>query len=556
MMRESKSIATVEDATPTDFVERRSVGTLTLISGVSDSRFYFLWLCVRNEIRMRSRRLSTLLAVLAMMVLTWNMIVDPASGDSLIVVEGARVLYTSSALALGSATLLGFVLGLLGFYLVRGSMREDVRCGMSAVIASSRVGNWQFLFGRWCGGVGYMSLLILAALAAMLVLHALRGDESIRLSVYLMTYSLMLLPMVIYSVSLAILFDSIPALMGKGGDVLYFILWVAQTSILAQLSGTVQSNISWVFLFDFNGLSAAILCFKSFFDGDNFALGGGTFNASLPPMTLPIYLWSGKLVFLRCMTAVIALFPLLLATIFFHRYSPDRLKATRVAARRNLFDVLNAWSRPLSKQLTPLYLWAAQRPGWSGQVLAELALSLNCSPLILLVIPVAMLVASVVPVEELSTVLLWSAAVWGIFISDLASRHVQAGISPMVESVQGGRDRTYLRTWMASVAVGVLLMGVVLLRLSVHAPLLALALVCGVLMLSALASCVGTMTHTGRSFLAMFLVWLYISTQAPAVAQLDVLGFNRAATVWTSTLFAFFGAVTLLLGLIWNRRCP
>ncbi|MBI3713035.1 MAG: hypothetical protein HY253_08765 [Burkholderiales bacterium] len=131
-------------------------------SGIAGSRFYFLWQCVRNEIRMRSRRLSTLVAVLAMMVLTWNMIADPATGGSLIVVENARVLYTSSALALGSATLLGFVLGLLGFYLVRGSMREDVRCGMSAVIASSRVGNWQFLIGRWCGGVGYMLLLVAA----------------------------------------------------------------------------------------------------------------------------------------------------------------------------------------------------------------------------------------------------------------------------------------------------------------------------------------------------------------------------------------------------------
>lgn len=556
MMRESKRIGAAETAMPPDFLDRRRFGESSSKAGVSNSRFYFLWLCVRNEVRMRSRRLSTLLALLGMMVLTWNMIVDPASGDSLIVVEGARVLYTSSALALGSATLLGFVLGLLGFYLVRGTMREDVRCGMSAVIASSRVGNWQFLVGRWCGGVGYMLLLIVAAMAVMLVLHVLRGDGAIHVSVYLMNYGLLLMPMVFYSVSLAILFDSIPALMGKGGDVLYFILWIVQTSMLAQLSGTVQSSISWLFLFDFNGLSAAILCFKTFYDGDHFALGGGTFNASLAPITLPIYLWSGKLVLLRCMTALIALFPLLLATIFFHRYSPDRLKATRVTTRRNVLDVLNAWSRPLSKQLTPLYLWAAQRPGWLGQVLAELTLSLNSSPLILLVIPVTMLAASVVPAEELSTVLLWSAAVWGIFVSDLASRHMQAGIRPLIECVQGGRDWAYLRTWLAGVASGLLLMGVVLLRLTWNAPMLALALVSGLFLLSSIASCVGTMMHTGRSFLSVFLVWLYISTQAPGIAQIDVLGFNRVATLSTSVMFAGIAVVTLLLGLVWNRRRP
>lgn len=529
---------------------------LRLKADGAGSRFYFLWQCVRNEIRMRSRRLSTLVAVLAMMVLTWNMISDPASGISLMVVENTRVLYTSSALALGSATLLGFVLGLLGFYLVRGSMREDVRCGMSAVIASSRVGNWQFLMGRWCGGVGYMLLLIVAALAAMLVLHALRGDEAIRLPVYLMTYALVLLPMVFYSVSLAILFDSIPALMGKSGDVLYFILWVMQTSLLAQLSGGVQSAISLVFLFDFNGLSAAVLCFKSFISGDNFAIGGGTFDARLAPLTLPVYIWPAKLILMRGLTALVALLPLLLAAFCFHRYSPDRLKATRVAERRNVLELLNGWSRPLSKQLTPLYAWAAQGPGWFGQVLAEVALSLNCAPLMLLVIPVAMLAAGVAPVDELSTVLLWSAAAWGIFVSDLASRHVQAGILPLVECARGGRDRAYLRTWMASVAVGLLLVGVVLLRLSLSAPLLAWSLLCGLLFLSALASCVGTMTHTNRSFLSMFLAWLYISTQATNIASLDVLGFNRTATLATSLMFASIAIVALVTGLVWNRRRP
>lgn len=524
------------------------------VAGVASSRFYFLWQCVRNEIRMRSRRLSTLVAVLAMMVLTWNMIADPASGVSLIVVENARVLYTSSALALGSATLLGFVLGLLGFYLVRGSMREDVRCGMSAVIASSRVGNWQFLLGRWCGGVGYMLLLIGAALAVILVLHVLRGDGTIRLSVYLQTYALVLLPMVFYSVSLAILFDSIPVLMGKSGDVLYFILWVAQTSILAQLSGGVQSAISLSFLFDFNGLSAAVLCFKTIVSGNNFALGGGTFDANLAPLTLPVYIWPAKLAAMRCLTALMALLPLLLATVFFHRYSPDRLKATRVVARRNLLDVLNVWSRPLSRQLAPLYLWAAQRPGWMGQVLAEVALSLNCSPLILLLIPAAMLAASLVPPDDLSAVLLWSAAAWGVFVSDFASRHMQAGILPLVECVNGGRDRAYVRTWLASVVVGLLMMGVVLLRLSASTPILAVVLLCGLLFLSSLASCLGTMTHTGRSFLSLFLVWLYISTQAPNIAQLDVLGFNRVATIWTGAMFVGFAVMTFLAGWAWNRR--
>jgi hypothetical protein len=80
-----------------------------------------------NELRLRTRRMSTIVALPAVVAISSVMIEDPASGDALIVIKGARVLYTSSALALGSAALASMLFALGGFYLVRGRAAEDIR---------------------------------------------------------------------------------------------------------------------------------------------------------------------------------------------------------------------------------------------------------------------------------------------------------------------------------------------------------------------------------------------------------------------------------------------
>ena len=97
-----------------------------------------------TEVRLRMRRMSTIVALLAVIVISWAMLEDPAGGHALIVVAEARVLYTSSALALGS------------------------------VIAATPVGNAVFLAGRWLDAVAYLGLLVLAVMATMLVCHAMR----------------------------------------------------------------------------------------------------------------------------------------------------------------------------------------------------------------------------------------------------------------------------------------------------------------------------------------------------------------------------------------------
>lgn len=106
-----------------------------------------------TEVRLRMRRMSTIVALLAVAAITWAMIDDPAAGGALLVVDNTRVLYTSSALALGSASLASLLFEVGGFFLARGRVPEDIRSGAGGVIGATPVGSLLFRPLAWRRGL-------------------------------------------------------------------------------------------------------------------------------------------------------------------------------------------------------------------------------------------------------------------------------------------------------------------------------------------------------------------------------------------------------------------
>ena len=387
-----------------------------------------------TEVRLRLRRPTTWAALLVAVALGWAMIADPAGGMTLLAVEEARVRYTSSVLALGSAALGGLLLGLGGFFLVRGRVGEDLRSGAGSVIAATPVGNARLLLSRWLGGVAYLALLIAAFMVTMMLCHGLRGEGPLEPWVYLKTFSLQLLPTAFFTVSCAVLFDSWAPLMGKRGDVLYFLLWVAQLSLSSQLGEAPPTEIPGSLAFDFPGIAMAMATLQLTLHTSNISLGGASFDASLPMLTLSRDLWTAESVGLRLGSAAIALLPLLPAALLFHRFSPDRVRASQARRRRSPLTLLNGLLRPLSRLVQPLFALAARVPGPAGQVLAELALSFTAAPAalaaLLLLVPVSLLSSA----DALGPLLAAAVALRGVLVSDLSTRDAQAD-TPVIPAV-------------------------------------------------------------------------------------------------------------------------
>jgi hypothetical protein len=513
--------------------------------------FAILGALALNEVRLRLRRGSTMVALLAVVALSWAMIADPAGGEALLVFNKARVLYTSSALALGSATLGALLFGLGGFYLVRGRMSEDLRSGIGAVIGVTPVGSALFLVGRWLGACAYLGALVGAFMLTMLVLHALRGDGPLEALVYLQTYVLLLGPMVLFAASCAILFDSWAPLMGKGGDVLFFFLWIAQLVLMTQ---SRSSEVPALMVFDFSGLAVAVAAVNGFVSGNDFAIGASTFDPALAPVALPSLLWSGRMMALRAASGVLAILPLLPAWWLFHRYSPDRVQPGRARVRRSPLAVLNGVLRPLALLANPLLVLAARVPGMAGQVLAELALTFIIAPSALLVAALCAGAALFAPAAALPAVVLAAVAFWGIVASDISTRDYAAATEDLGDAVAGGAVRRYLRQYAASLLLGLIFMGPVALRWMGAQTPRALALVAGLACLSALASLFGRCARTARLFLSLFLFGLYVAINATGAPLLDAVGFNGAANLHSAGMYALLGALALGGGYLLNAR--
>jgi hypothetical protein len=506
-----------------------------------------------NEVRLRMRRLSTVVALLAVAAISWSMITDPAGGMALLVINDARVLYTSSALAIGSAALGGMLFGLGGFYLVRGRISEDIRSGIGSVIGATPVSNGLFLLARWVGGVAYLVSMIIAFMGTMLVCHLMRGDGPIQIEVYLQTYALLLLPCAFWLVSCAILFDSVSALMGKAGDVLFFFLWMAQLMLMTQLDNRHYSHISSLMAFDFSGIAMSMVNLQMHLHSTGISVGASDFNAALAPLTLPKYLWTPELVGLRGISILIALVPLLPAALLFHRFSPDRVKVSRTRERRSPLTVLNGLLRPLAKLVQPLFGLAQRMPGAVGQVIADVALTLIAAPSAILALLVLVPASLLVQTDVLGGLLTGAVAFWGILVSDISCRDHSAAMGDMTGAVNGGIKRRYLRQYAASVALGLMFMGPVALRFAGTQPVRAMAVVAGVLTLSAFASLLGRTSNTSRTFVALFLFGLYVSINAGKLPMLDVVGFNGSATLASSTTLLAAGIAALVAGFAWNR---
>jgi hypothetical protein len=504
------------------------------------------------EARVRLRRLSTLVTLLAVVALSWLMIPDPAGGTTLLASSGARVLYTSSNLALGSAALASLLFALAGFYLLRGRVAEDLRCGLGGVIGASPAGGRLFLLGRWCGGVLYMLALAGAFMATILVCHVVRGEGPIQPLVYLQTYALVLAPMILFAASCATLFDGWAPLMGKRGDLLYFFLWVGQMGMLPAV--TEGTGAPAAIPVDFTGMSAVIAALSAYVDFRHTSLGVSDFNPLMAPLTLPSWLWTGELVTIRCLTALLAALPLLLALRLFHRFSPDRVKPARSRARRSPLALLNGWLRPLGRLAQPLFSLSARLPGIAGQALADVALTLASAPAAVAALLVIQVLAVALDARLLAPLVLACVAVWGVLVSDLPTRDGNAGCAGMGAALPGGNARRYWRQLAASCLLGLMFTGVAALRLVGSEPLSAGALLAGLFALASLASLLGNTSGTARTFLALFLFGLYVSVNLSKLPLADVVGFHGIATAASVLAWLGVGIAAAWGGHLWNQR--
>ncbi|MFG6461578.1 hypothetical protein ACG04Q_08350 [Roseateles sp. DXS20W] len=513
---------------------------------------------VLNEWRLRSRRVSSLVILLAVVAVSWLMVLDPSTGAAMMVTNKQRLAYDSQTLAFGTTLIASLLFGLAGFYLARGRSQEDLRCGTAGVLGATPVANAQLLGARWLGAFGFLLSLGAAVMLTIWVLQGVRGEGPLQPLPYLQMLFLGLAPGLMLCASLAVLADAWAPLMGKRGDALYWVLWIVQFAFVPAFLGEGAIRLSGWQVFDINGVSPLLVSLGQLLDVRSVQVGGGPFDPTLPVLHMPEGLWSRELVALRLGAMLLALLPLVPAVLAFHRYAPDRVKPRSAAQRGRVMQALQWLSgpllRPFTRALGALMFAGARLPGVPGRWLADVGLVLLSQPLLALAMLGCAVAAVFVPVEVLPGVMAAALGAWGVAVADVSSRDLQSGTLALAGAAPGGALERGLRQAGAALGLGIIVAAPALLRWLVVAPLQAVACLAGLLCLSAAAALLGRLTQGPRTFLALFLFGLYLNLQNTGQAVLDMLGLSGAAQPASAAAYTVAGVLALVALQVLPRR--
>jgi hypothetical protein len=503
------------------------------------------WSQVRSiagtDLRLRLRRPATLWLVLALSWLAYLLIPDPSGGMALMVVDGARALYTSQVVALATAGLASIMLTFAGFYLASNTIRRELLARTGGIIAATPVGSGTYLVGKWLGGAGYLGLVTLIYMANVMAMHLLRGEGPLQPLTYLATYLLALGPAILVVSALALCFECVPLLSGRLGDVAYFFLWMVMLAMgaIGEGSGPGQAV-------DVLGIGFIMHQVNAVSNSTQLALGMTPFDPRLAPWVLPPIPFSIGVLLPRLTTALLAVPVLVVARLGFHRFDPATVKSDSQSSGGHLIRRLSMLVKPLTGPVSRAgERFVPTAPGALRPVLAETVMTLCQSPLVLAAW-LGVLVATVVSTAETAhhRLPLIIAVILAVALADLSTRDRAAGTLPMLYGMPRIKpDYAWIKFGGAAL-LALLFCLPLAVRIAITAPGAALSLLIAAGFMAALATALGLLSRTPKAFMGLFLLFLYLVLNGAQVPALDFAGWNGVAT--DGTRADYFAATVIL----------
>ncbi len=184
-----------------------------------------LWIA---DLRQRVRSGRFWVVALAIVVAGWWCL-PPLEASYMIVAVGDhhRGFYSSAWIGMVLA-LLSLLWGLVGFYLVRGTVQRDFETRVWQLLGTTSMRRGAYLLAKWASHVAVMLGLLGATLLVGLVAQWVRAeDRHIDLWELVKPSLFIALPTLAFSAMLAIWFDVIPLLRRTAGNVAFFFVWMA-----------------------------------------------------------------------------------------------------------------------------------------------------------------------------------------------------------------------------------------------------------------------------------------------------------------------------------------
>lgn len=505
---------------------------------------------VLTDLRVRLRRTSTLVTLLFMVAAAYVVVPDLATGRAVMDVEGHRALYNSAAISLSTSLFASVFLGFLGFYLVSNALRRDLETRTGFIIAATPVRNAEYLLGKFFGNLAFLGAVVVGYLIGVMGMHLLRAEQPLQPLVYISTYLLMVGPSLVFVAVMALVFESVPLLAGRMGDIAYFFVWTF-VLVVVMIGNQRPTTVTWHDAVDVFGMAFLIREIGTQLHSSAVSIGTTDYNPAMTPVVIePLRFFSSALL-LRGAAALASLPFLLVPLALFHRFDPVKVKDTSKQGGRGPIARINQAVKPVTRILTPLIALGGRLPWrYGGRVIADAAVTLALAPLAVLLLAGVAAWSLMVPIDELRGKILPALFFFlVILLPGITTRDRIAGTMPMLDGIARLKADRVLWKLGSAFVIALLFALVPLLRMAVVLPWSALSLLVGLFFTAALATALGQLSGSPKTFAAVFLFFLYLVLNGGGQAVMDFAGWYGTAT--SSVMLGYLGLAAGLTGVAW-----
>ena len=505
---------------------------------------------VAADFRIRFRRVSTVIVFLLLSAFAYVWIPAPSTGRTLIQINGQRAIYNSGAIGLGTASLGMIFVGLFGFYVISNAIRRDVvsRCGM--IVASTPMRSGEYLLGKFLGNLAFLATFVCGFMLSSMVMLAVRGEARLDPLVFIGQYLLLTPAAIVFVSAVAVLFESIPWLSGKFGDVVYFFLWTAVVGLVVA-NETSHGRINWARCFDFTGFGFMIDQLQRTLHTESVSIGASTFDPTKPPIVFDGLVLTREWFLPRLISLLAPLSLLPIAALFFHRFDPVRTGRVSGKGRRNWIGKIQNLFKPLSRRAVALLMMSSRGGSFIGAMWIDAALTLTLFPLVFVAFVAITIGAFVAP---LAGALPFVFAALALIVSDVATRDARAGTTASVRSISRLRENYVWWKLGSSCLLSLLLCAAPVVRTIWHGPLAFAALICGIIFVASTATALGVTTANPKTFIVGFLTFWYVVVNDHGMnPMLDFAGFYGRFTETTIVLYAAISVLAIAVAQLFYR---
>jgi hypothetical protein len=353
-------------------------------------------------------------------------------------------------------------------------------------------------------------------MAASMAMLLVRGEAALEPLIFMEQYAIVTPSTIVFISVIAIVFESIPWLSGRVGDVLYFFVYAASLGIVVSMM--VRGGTGLARYFDVSAFGYLMEQTQRTFHTQAMSIGASSFDPRKAPLIIDGFHLAGDAWATRLVSTIAPTPLLLVARAFFHRFDPARIRAAGAKGKRGWMRSFNALAKPFARVFGAIPV--------RGAALTDAMMTFAITPFTGVAL-IGITIAALATPKSLPITF----AIAALLISDVATRDRRAGTLSLISASPHLRENYVLWKFASSSIVAALLLIVPLVRNPI-------SVIIAILFIAAAATALGVISGNPKTFIVLFLTfWYVVVNDAGKTKSLDFGGFYSTPSMGLMAMY-------------------